>query len=139
MLKTPIGTISIVGHNGFSSSLVWGESDKAHVTAAENQLQDYFNKNIQQFDLNIELEGTDYQKKVWDEVAKIPYGCTKTYSEIAAVIGSGPRAVGNAVGANPLPIIIPCHRVVGKNGHFGGYSGKGGIQTKQFLLELEQS
>ena len=139
MLKSPVGCISVMGHGDVASSLLWEEGQGEHVEAAEQQLKDYFNKSIQQFDLNVELDGTEYQKKVWAEVVKIPYGSTKTYSEIAAAIGSGPRAVGNAVGANPLPIIIPCHRVVGKNGHFGGYSGKGGISTKQFLLELEQS
>jgi methylated-DNA-[protein]-cysteine S-methyltransferase len=74
---------------------------------------------------------------VWHRMAKIPYGKTMTYGDLAHAIGSAPRAVGGACGRNPIAIILPCHRVIGGSGALTGYSGAGGINTKQFLLELE--
>ncbi|OGI65289.1 6-O-methylguanine DNA methyltransferase [Candidatus Nomurabacteria bacterium RIFCSPLOWO2_01_FULL_39_18] len=90
--------------------------------------------------MNIEkLDGTAFQKKVWREICKIPKGKTITYQELAKKIGKpkAVRAVGNAVGANPLAVIIPCHRVVRSDGSLGGYSGKGGMRTKRILLKKE--
>ncbi len=86
------------------------------------------------------LEGTEFQIKVWNELKKIPIGETKTYKEIAKLIGSpkAARAVANACGKNPYPIAIPCHRVVRSDGGLGGYSGKGGVETKRQLLENER-
>ena len=74
---------------------------------------------------------------MWRALCTIPYGKTVTYGDLARMVGSHPRAIGGAVGANPLPIVVPCHRVVGAHGNFGGYSGAGGLDTKRFLLELE--
>ncbi len=87
------------------------------------------------------LEGTEFQIKVWNELKKIPIGETKTYKEIAKLIGSpkAARAVANACGKNPYPIAIPCHRVVRSDGGLGGYSGKGGVETKRQLLENEKN
>ena len=87
------------------------------------------------------LEGTEFQIKVWNELKKIPIGETKTYKEIAKLIGSpkAARAVANACGKNPYPITIPCHRVVRSDGGLGGYSGKGGVDTKRQLLENEKN
>ena len=86
------------------------------------------------------LEGTEFQIKVWNELKKIPIGETKTYKEIAKLIGSpkAARAVANACGKNPYPITVPCHRVVRSDGGLGGYSGKGGVETKRQLLENER-
>ena len=86
------------------------------------------------------LNGTAFQKKVWNEISKIPKGKTITYKELAKRIGKpkAVRAVGNAVGANPMPITIPCHRVVRSDGSLGGYSGKGGTKTKRALLKREK-
>ena len=85
------------------------------------------------------LKGTEFQIKVWNEIAKIPKGKTKSYKEIAIAIKrpKSYRAVANACGKNPYPIKIPCHRVVGSNGYLGGYSGKGGIKQKKSLLKKE--
>jgi len=85
------------------------------------------------------LKGTEFQQKVWTAISKIPKGKTLTYKELAIKIGKprAVRAVGNAVGANPLPITIPCHRVIKTDGSLGGYSGKGGVKTKQKLLRKE--
>jgi len=85
----------------------------------------------------IELEGaTDFQRRVWGVVAGIPYGETRSYSWVAERVGSSPRAVGQALARNPYPLFIPCHRVVGKDGRLGGYSG--GVALKRKLLELER-
>lgn len=85
------------------------------------------------------LVGTDFQIKVWKEIKKIPKGSTLTYKELAKKINKPKsyRAVANACGKNPYPIIIPCHRVIGSNGNIGGYSGKGGVEKKIFLLKSE--
>ena len=85
------------------------------------------------------LKGTEFQQKVWEYLKKIPRGKVKTYFEVAKGIGKplATRAVANAIGKNPYPVHIPCHRVIRSNGSIGGYSGKGGIKTKRFLLKKE--
>ena len=87
----------------------------------------------------IQMEGTDFQKSVWEQLLDIPHGETRTYKQIAEAIGypKSSRAVANACGANPLPITVPCHRAVRSDGTLGGYSGEGGIKTKEKLLREE--
>ena len=87
-----------------------------------------------------DIKGTDFQISVWKEIAKIPYGETRTYKDLAIAIGkpNSSRAVANACGKNPYPLIIPCHRVIRTDGNLGGYSGVGGLKTKKKLLEQEQ-
>lgn len=106
---------------------------------AFSQLREYFNRVRKEFELPLEIVGTDFQKKVWSELTKIPYGETISYGELAEGLGDKNlmRAVAAANGANPIPIIIPCHRVIGANGSLTGYVG--GIDVKQKLLELEGS
>ena len=101
------------------------------------QLDEYFSGERTCFDLELELSGTDFQKQVWLELARIPYGRTISYGELARRIGNpkASRAVGLANGKNPIPIIIPCHRVIGKNGKLTGFGG--GLDVKAYLLELE--
>ena len=101
------------------------------------QLQSYFAGERKNFDLALILEGTDFQKRVWTALRKIPYGETISYKELAEMIGSpkAVRAVGAANGANPIPIIIPCHRVIGNDGSLTGFGG--GLPLKKQLLELE--
>ncbi|HHS98389.1 MAG TPA: methylated-DNA--[protein]-cysteine S-methyltransferase [Chloroflexi bacterium] len=102
------------------------------------QLREYFSRLRRQFDVPMDLRGTSFQRAVWREVASIPYGTTATYGEIACRLGRGgraARAVGAAVGANPLPILVPCHRVVGAGGSLVGYGG--GLSRKVWLLRLE--
>ena len=103
------------------------------------QLKEYFNRQRKEFDLQLEIVGTDFQKKVWDELTKIPYGETISYGELAERMGNKNkmRAVAAANGANPIPIIIPCHRVIGADGSLTGYGG--GFDVKKKLLELEGS
>ncbi|AGF54449.1 methylated-DNA--[protein]-cysteine S-methyltransferase [Clostridium saccharoperbutylacetonicum] len=102
------------------------------------QLDEYFDGTRKVFDLPIEPEGTEFQKKVWKALIEIPYGETKSYGEIAKIIGNdkAARAVGMANNKNPIAIIIPCHRVIGANGNLVGYAG--GLELKEKLLELEK-
>lgn len=102
------------------------------------QLNEYFNKKRTSFDIPIEPKGTVFQKKVWNALLKIPYGQTKTYKEIAEIIGNknATRAVGMANNKNPIAIVIPCHRVIGTNGKLTGYAG--GLDKKEKLLLLEK-
>ena len=87
----------------------------------------------------MKLEGTDFQRRVWKEISKIPFGETRTYKDLAVAIGkpNSSRAVANACGKNPYPVIIPCHRVIRSDGKLGGYSGAGGVKKKKELLKLE--
>jgi len=101
------------------------------------QLTEYFTGTRRRFDVEVDLHGTDFQRRVWEEVRLIPYGHTVTYGEIARRLGDPGtvRAVGRATGANPAPIVIPCHRVVGSDGSLVGYGG--GVNIKAALLRLE--
>ncbi len=103
------------------------------------QLEEYFHHKRKTFNIPLDIHGTEFQKKVWHELLKIPYGKTVPYKTIAQRIGNAQsiRAIGKANGANPIPIIIPCHRVINTDGSIGGYSG--GIHIKEKLLELEGS
>ncbi len=104
-----------------------------------NQLEEYFNGKRKIFELPVKLIGSEFQKKVWKELEKIPYGQTKTYKDIAIKIGNqnASRAIGNANNKNPIAIVIPCHRVIGCNNKLIGYAG--GIDKKIQLLELEKN
>jgi methylated-DNA-[protein]-cysteine S-methyltransferase len=104
---------------------------------AERQLRAYFAGQLRRFDLPLDMRGTDFQLRVWHELESIPYGETRSYSQIAAAIGApqAVRAVGAANGANPIPIIVPCHRVIGSSGKLVGYGG--GLPLKKRLLALE--
>lgn len=104
-----------------------------------SQLDEYFERKRKKFDVSIDIHGTENQLKIWNEILKIYWGETRSYEQLAEKIGNKKaiRAVGRIVGSNPLPIVIPCHRIIGKNGKLTGYSG--GIKVKERLLELEGS
>lgn len=104
---------------------------------AVGQLEEYFNGRRRAFELPLDLNGTDFQRRVWERLTRIPYGATATYAEVAAAIGRprASRAVGGACGANPLPIIVPCHRVLASGGRLGGFGG--GLEMKRALLRRE--
>lgn len=107
---------------------------------AQRQLEAYFAGELEEFDLPLAAKGTDFQKRVWAELSKIPFGVTVSYGEIAARLGmppGGSRAVGLATGSNPIAIVVPCHRVIGANGTLTGYAG--GLDRKRFLLGLESA
>ena len=113
------------------------EKDTKLLVKAKNELEEYFEGKRKEFDLPLKQEGTEFQKKVWNALSKIPYGETRTYKEIAKMIGNekASRAVGMANNKNNIPIIIPCHRVIGSNGKLVGYAL--GLDMKQYLLDLE--
>ncbi|MGI9319597.1 MAG: methylated-DNA--[protein]-cysteine S-methyltransferase, partial [bacterium] len=105
---------------------------------AKRQIAAYFAGDLEAFDLPLEYRCSDFQRQSCEEMLKIPYGETITYAELASRLGSSAQAAGNACGGNPLPIVVPCHRVLG-SGNLGGYSGEGGIETKVALLKMESS
>ena len=121
------------------NTIVQISSNDTRVSDVFRQLKEYFNRQRKEFDLQLEIVGTDFQKNVWNELKKIPYGETISYGELAIRMGdkNRMRAVAAANGANPIPIIIPCHRVIGADGSLTGYGG--GLDVKQKLLELEGS
>ncbi|MGZ0149542.1 methylated-DNA--[protein]-cysteine S-methyltransferase [Kribbella sp. WER1] len=112
------------------------ESTDPLLALVVEQLESYFAGSRVSFDLPVRLNGDAFQRRVWSALAEIPYGETTTYGEIAARLGEPAQAVGKAVGQNPVSIVVPCHRVIGKNGSLTGYAG--GLQRKQFLLDLEE-
>ncbi len=123
----------------FNNDENFTDSDIPILVEAEKQLKQYFAGERKTFDIPLKPRGTDFQLSVWHELNKIPYGETISYQELAVRIGDKrkSRAVGNANGKNPIPIVIPCHRVIRKSGDLGGYGG--GIRIKQNLLELERT
>ena len=106
-----------------------------YLQETQRQLEEYFAGSRRSFDVPLSLKGTEFQKKVWQELLKIPYGATATYGALAGRLGSSARAVGSAVGRNPISIIIPCHRVLAADGSLTGYAG--GLENKEKLLQLE--
>lgn len=114
------------------------QQDNELLRRAKTQLQLYFDGKLTEFDLPFILHGTDFQKKVWQQLIQIPYGCCKSYKDIAVLCDkpNASRAVGNACNSNPLPLIVPCHRVIGSSGKLTGYAG--GLDLKRLLLALEQ-
>lgn len=140
-LPSPIGRLTIFEENGAITSLVWGGKSTGkpsrQLLSAKRQLVAYFAGTRKAFSLPLAPEGTDSERRVWALMAKIPYGETRTYGDLAAPLGMSPRAVGRACARNPLPIFLPCHRVIGADGSLGGYSGEGGAETKRKLLLLE--
>lgn len=115
----------------------WAEGNNAVLDATRAQLDEYFAGTRKDFDLPLAPQGTSFQKNVWQTLATIPYGETISYAQLAQRVGKSTamRAVGAANGRNPLPIVLPCHRVIGADGSLTGFGG--GLPTKQFLLELE--
>lgn len=142
-VHSPIGDLTISEEDGKIVSLDWGWSplqEKNEILLKTKVLLDqYFDDEKPTFDLPLEPHGTEFQKEVWKIMCEIPYGEILTYGEISDRLNSHARAVGMACGANPIPIIIPCHRVIGKNRKLTGFSGGEGIETKRYLLDLEDT
>ena len=144
VLDTPIGPLGLVASDTglrtvlFDGARIRSEGCSAVLAEAERQLDAYFAGELVRFDLPLELDGTDFQQRCWLALRSIPYGQTVSYGEQARRLGLGPdsaRAVGAANGQNPLPIVLPCHRVIGANGSLTGFGG--GLHVKRFLLEHE--
>ena len=140
-VASPLGALAVSARDGAIVALDWGlapvEDRSNLLLTAAQQLDAYFYCELHAFDLPLAPAGSPFQQAVWREMLAIPRGRTRTYGEIAARLSGAARAVGMACGANPIPIIIPCHRVLAAGGRMGGYSGRGGVTTKRFLLELE--
>lgn len=124
----------------YSKSIIEDDNDSKPLTTIESELMAYFNGELTEFQTPIDIDslGTEFQRAVWLEINKIPYGKTSTYSELAKCIGkpSSYRAVANACGRNPITVVIPCHRILASGGGMGGYTG--GVDKKIRLLELEK-
>ncbi len=139
-LQSPVGPLTATEENGAIVALDWGWGRDQVPTPMLEQalaaLNAYFDGDTAPIDLPMQPRGTPFQQSVWRAMSDIPYGETRTYGALARQTGGIARAVGVACGANPIPILIPCHRVVAQNG-LGGYSGDGGIETKVALLRLE--
>jgi methylated-DNA-[protein]-cysteine S-methyltransferase len=139
-LHSPVGDLSISEDDGHIVAVDWGwgrdQTSTPLLKEAVKQLNAYFDGKREDFDLPLKPYGTDFQQRVWRAMLKIPYGKVRTYGDLATKLKSGARPVGTACGRNPIPIIIPCHRVLGTQG-LGGYSGAGGVDTKARLLTLE--
>ncbi len=144
--NTKLGLITIIEENGFLVNIILPNSKTSIITVKTKtylleksffELEEYFDGKRKFFDLPLNPKGTPFQQEVWNEISKITYGKTASYSEIARNINNpnATRAVGNASNKNPLPIIIPCHRVIGKNGNLTGFAC--GIKIKEQLLKLE--
>jgi methylated-DNA-[protein]-cysteine S-methyltransferase len=165
-IDSPVGELRLIGHHGAITALEFETPRQAGLSAkssvvqavlrsagrpvgdrvdddpllveARQQLDAYFARDLKEFDLPVDPDGTPFQRQVWGLLQEIPYGQTATYGELALRMGKtghGARAVGLANGRNPIPIVIPCHRVVGADGTLTGYAG--GVERKQALLDLE--
>ena len=137
---SPVGRLSITEENGEITRLDWGGAPQGHADVLDEavaQLAAYFAGDLTAFDLPLRVHGSDFQRAVCDEMLKIPFGDTVTYGDIAKALGVSAQPVGGACGGNPIPIIIPCHRVMGAGGKLTGFSGAGGVETKVALLRHE--
>jgi methylated-DNA-[protein]-cysteine S-methyltransferase len=139
-ISSPVGGLVLEEDDGAIVAIHWGagrlDNGSPMLQEAARQLDAYFAGTLTAFDLPLRPAGSGFERRVWAAMQDIPYGETRCYGDLAAATGSAPRAVGRACGRNPIPIVIPCHRVLGK-GWMGGYSGAGGLKTKQALLVLE--
>ena len=144
-VASPLGPLTLVERGGALVRLGcddWPDdlpdgSPTPLLMEAARQLAAYFAGALTEFNLPLAPPGTGFQKRVWQAMNEIPYGETWTYGGLAERAGTVARAVGGACGANPIPVFIPCHRVLAANGGAGGYSGKGGLKTKAMLLDIE--
>ena len=148
-MDSPVGKLTLAGTAGrlrhlrmvdqtYEPSRIGWEPDDAAFPEAVDQLEQYFNGERQEFELELDLVGTAFQRRVWEALLTIPYGETRSYGQIAAQLDApgASRAVGLANGHNPIGIIVPCHRVIGANGRLTGYGG--GLDKKRALLDMER-
>jgi methylated-DNA-[protein]-cysteine S-methyltransferase len=140
---SPIGDLTVSEEDGIIVSLDFGwspfQTKNEILSKAKFWCDSYFDGENPLMDLPLAPFGTKYQRQIYKAIQGVSYGKTKTYSQIAEITASHSRPVGRACGSNPIPLLIPCHRVMGKNGSLTGYSGGEGTETKKFLLELEKA
>lgn len=151
MMESPVGMLKLVASDKGLAAVLWADDDPRRVRLdrgkldnnhpvlleAEKQLNEYFAGKRQSFSLNLDLQGTPFQQKVWRAMLAIPFGETRSYGQLAKELGNpkAVRAVGAANGKNPISIIAPCHRVIGATGKLTGFAG--GLNAKSYLLNLE--
>ena len=139
-IPSPVGQLTIDERDDALVAIRWGNGAAGNgsplLAEAARQLAAYFAGQLFDFDLPLAAAGTAFDRRVRAAMRAIPYGETRTYGELAHATDSGPRAIGGACGRNPIPIVVPCHRVLARSG-LGGYSGGTGLPTKQWLLALE--
>ncbi|MEQ1390402.1 methylated-DNA--[protein]-cysteine S-methyltransferase [Acinetobacter radioresistens] len=152
-MDSPVGRLRLIANEKALVAVLWENEQPKRIQLAElvvepehpvllqvrQQLEEYFEGNRQRFDISLDFAGTEFQKLVWTELLKIPYGQTRSYGQIAQAIGrpKAMRAVGAANGRNPISIIAPCHRVIGASGALTGFAG--GLDNKTILLNLEKN
>ena len=147
-IESPVGHLALEADDDCVTSVRWASAaegaSRTGVPApypvlkeAARQLDCYCTRKLRRIELPLAAHGTVHQKRVWAMMREIPFGETATYGGMAMALGSGPRAVGTACGRNPIPIIVPCHRVLGAGGKEGGFSGGQGLPTKRQLLAIE--
>lgn len=138
-VETPTGPVTLTEEDGAIVRCEWGHGagdQTPLLVQAEQQLQAYFQGQRKAFDLPLRINGSAFQRQVCEAMLAIPYGETRTYGDIAADLGVPAQAVGQGCGGNPIPILVPCHRVLSAKG-LGGFSGRGGVETKVWLLRHE--
>ena len=139
--KSPLGPLTLFAEVDGIVALEFGnvkeEKSSLLLKEAISQLAAYFKGGLKQFDLPLRATGTDFQKTVWDLIVEVPYGSTRSYGDLSHELERAPRAVGGACGKNPIPIIVPCHRILAASYKIGGFSGGDGSDTKFSLLRLE--
>ena len=150
-MASPVGTIRLIATADGLAAILWEGEDYARtklpvaerndthaiLVQAERQLEEYFDKKRTSFDIPLDMQGTAFQIRVWEALLDIPYGSTKTYGDLARLMGDikTVRAVGGALNKNPISIVVPCHRIVGAEGKLVGFAG--GLENKSILLDLE--
>ncbi|MCW1950267.1 MAG: methylated-DNA--[protein]-cysteine S-methyltransferase [Octadecabacter sp.] len=138
-IPTQFGPLTLCEEDGAIVRVEWegdGRDETPLLIEAAAQLRAYDDGTLEKFDLPLRVAGSDFQRAVCDQMSAIPFGQTVTYGDIAKALGQSAQAVGSACGGNPIPVIIPCHRVMGAKG-LTGFSGKGGVETKVALLRHE--
>ncbi|WP_298257833.1 methylated-DNA--[protein]-cysteine S-methyltransferase [uncultured Litoreibacter sp.] len=139
-LDSPVGPLTLIERDGAIIELEWNDSGQiirdGVLGEAVSQMKAYFAGDLQAFDLPLSPRGSEFQQRFYRALCAIPYGETRTYGDLAGELAVSAQAIGQACGANPIAILIPCHRVLGANG-LGGFSGAGGVDAKVELLKLE--
>jgi len=139
VIETPVGGVEVMSDKGKLIGVKWvGEKKQSEkLSEVGRQMEEYLRGERREFEIEVELKGTEFQMRVWRELMRVAYGTTVSYMELAKRVGKplAVRAVAGACGANKVPIVVPCHRVVASSGGLGGYSG--GIERKKWLLRLE--
>lgn len=144
-IDTPVGALTLRGDGEAITRVLWLDHGKPAPMDEPDPLCDwavrelisYFSGQLTTFTVPVTLKGSNLQLGVWEEMRRIPFGDVLTYGDVARAVGSEPQAVGTACGQNPIPVIVPCHRIVGAGGKLTGFSGGNGIETKAFLLDHE--